>query len=709
MAPLAISTGKTILQSGARRFLVALIFANLFVIGLISLALYQGFLTHRQMAAVDAENLSRVLEEDLSRFIDKVDLTLLAVIDEIDRQKAAGGIDAATLDQFIARHDARIPEALGIRVLDENGIVTHAVTNVIAKNADMSGTGTFVHSKSNADGALFISTPIASPISGKAALGLAHRLDNADGSFAGQVHAGVAVEQLAKLFSTIDLGAGGSVTLTDAQARVIARYPNPLGDKAVGGTPTVLPTLHALIDGGSKAAGYHTRSAVDGISRTYFFREVDVRPLYLLVGMADDDTLSIWRREALVMGALLGLFLLISAAAATRLTRDWKTLLDTTQELSRKEASLALFRQAIDRSNDAILIIDIKDGGLFDFNQAACEQLGYSSDELSCLCVLDIDPNLADLAAWTALSATLVEGDGGLMFPRVHRRKDGSTFPVEISWRAVTVDGHKLGISVERDATEKIRVEQDMLAKATELQQANAALTQSNADLERFAYVASHDLQTPLRNIVSFSQLLERRQQGRLDGESQEFLQFIVDSAKRMSLLISDLLQFARITSQGNPLTAVPAQVALDFALANLRGVIADTGAIITIGNLPEVMADEPQLTSLFQNLVGNALKYRHPERKPQIDISAQPFSASQWRLSVRDNGIGIEPAYHQKIFEIFQRLNPASDVQGTGVGLTVCQRIARRFGGDIWVESPPGEGSIFHVTIGRVRQAPGQ
>lgn len=233
-----------------------------------------------------------------------------------------------------------------------------------------------------------------------------------------------------------------------------------------------------------------------------------------------------------------------------------------------------------------------------------------------------------------------------------------------------------------------------------ELRHSVEQLTASNADLEQFAYVASHDLQTPLREMTSYAQLLSRRYQGRLDADADDFIGFIVDGAKRMTHLIQDLLDYARITSQGIQLEAVPAERALGKALGGLRQMLDMAAVEMVVPDLPVVLADEIQLTSLFQNLIENAVKYRHPERSARITISASRASTAMWQISVADNGIGIEPQYFHKVFVIFQRLYPANDTEGTGIGLALCQRIVRRFGGRIWVDSTPGQGSTFHFTI---------
>jgi signal transduction histidine kinase len=238
-----------------------------------------------------------------------------------------------------------------------------------------------------------------------------------------------------------------------------------------------------------------------------------------------------------------------------------------------------------------------------------------------------------------------------------------------------------------------------------ELNDKNIILEQSNADLEQFAYVASHDLQTPLNNIVHFAQLLDHRYRGQIDDNADDFLGFIVDGGKHMTSLIHDLLDFSRASRHLGALRSVPAVEAIDQALKNLELEIDKAGAEVIVGDLPLVMADQTRLVSLFQNLISNAVKYRHPEHAPQVSISAVRISAEFWQFAVVDNGIGIDPAYHSKVFEIFQRLAPAEDSEGTGIGLTLCRRIVTSFGGTIWVESSPGNGATFFFTLkdGRV------
>ena len=225
-----------------------------------------------------------------------------------------------------------------------------------------------------------------------------------------------------------------------------------------------------------------------------------------------------------------------------------------------------------------------------------------------------------------------------------------------------------------------------------------AELERSNKELEQFAYVASHDLQEPLRMVSSYTELLERRYRDKLDDKGRTFINFAVDGAVRMQRLINDLLEFSRVSTRGKPMQPVDVNRVLGAVRANLSVAIREAGALVTNDELPTVVADETQLVQLLQNLVGNAIKFRGGER-PLVHVSAQP-GATECVFAVRDNGIGIAPEYFERIFVIFQRLHARGEYPGTGIGLAVCRRIVERHGGRIWVESAPGQGSTFYFAL---------
>jgi light-regulated signal transduction histidine kinase (bacteriophytochrome) len=232
----------------------------------------------------------------------------------------------------------------------------------------------------------------------------------------------------------------------------------------------------------------------------------------------------------------------------------------------------------------------------------------------------------------------------------------------------------------------------------TERKRAQEELERSNRELEQFAYVASHDLQEPLRMVSSFVQLLARRYEGVLDEDGRSYVEFAVDGAQRAQQLIDDLLRLSRVGTRGQELRPVRADAALDQALANLSLAVLESGATVEREPLPVVIADEGQLTQVFQNLVGNAVKFRG-DAPPRIRVSAARGEIG-WVLSVADNGIGIDPRFHDRVFAIFQRLHTRKEYPGTGIGLALVRKIVERHGGRSWVESAPGAGATFRFTL---------
>jgi signal transduction histidine kinase len=236
------------------------------------------------------------------------------------------------------------------------------------------------------------------------------------------------------------------------------------------------------------------------------------------------------------------------------------------------------------------------------------------------------------------------------------------------------------------------------------LEEKAAELARSNKELEQFAFVASHDLQEPLRMVTSYMQLLKRQYGGQLGEDADEYIGFAVDGANRMHQLINALLTYSRVDTKGEPPVPTSSEKALNQALLNLQVAIEERDAVVTYDELPAVTADEVQLAQLFQNLIGNAIKFGKEGGRPEVHISVRPVDG-MWEFSVRDNGIGIDPKYSSRVFELFQRLHGREEYPGTGIGLAVCKRIVDRHGGRIWVESEPNRGSVFYFTLPAVSQ----
>jgi light-regulated signal transduction histidine kinase (bacteriophytochrome) len=266
-------------------------------------------------------------------------------------------------------------------------------------------------------------------------------------------------------------------------------------------------------------------------------------------------------------------------------------------------------------------------------------------------------------------------------------RKDGTEFWAEGVLSAVRSEsGDLTGFAcVMHDASERRRLEQ--------------ALERSTDELHRFAFTVSHDLQEPLRNVSSYAELLARRYKGKLDADADEFIKYIVEGGARMSQLLRDILAYSQ-AGREDRLNPAPAQSAniLQWALMQIDGLAKQTGAVITYDALPAVQADQPQLATVFQQLIGNSIKFHGPE-PPRIHISARPISEEMWEISVRDNGVGVAPEHVERIFGVFKRLH-GRDVPGTGIGLAICRKIVEAHGGRIWMESVPNEGATVKFTL---------
>jgi PAS domain S-box-containing protein len=312
------------------------------------------------------------------------------------------------------------------------------------------------------------------------------------------------------------------------------------------------------------------------------------------------------------------------------------------------------------------------------------------------------DAHAADRAAFISQRRARPMGAGLELYAR---RKDETEFPVEITLWPLERAGGLFILTAIRDITERKKLQEELASERRqlvgarqELEKTVAELKRSNAELEQFAYVASHDLQEPLRMVASYTQLLAKRYKGKLDVDADEFIGYAVDGANRMQSLINDLLAYSRVTTQGHGFERVDCNAVLKDVLSDLRLAVEESGAVVTHDVQLTVMADRGQLGQVFQNLIGNAIKFRGAE-PPWIHISVERKDA-EWRFAVRDNGIGIDPQYADRIFVVFQRLHSREEYPGTGIGLAICKKIIERHGGRIWVESQLGKGTTFYFTL---------
>ena len=338
-------------------------------------------------------------------------------------------------------------------------------------------------------------------------------------------------------------------------------------------------------------------------------------------------------------------------------------------------------------SLDMLCIADM--GGYFRRLNATWQAtLGFSSEELSAVPYVDfVHPD--DRESTLAEAARLRVGMDTVSFENRYRCKDGSYKCLR--WCAHADFETGLVYAIARDITER-RCAEDMLRETAE------ELTRSNDELSQFAYIASHDLQEPLRMVASFLQLLEKRYEAVLDPDGRKFIRFAVDGAKRMQSLIHDLLSLSRVQTRARPAASTDCAQIFRDVMDNLQIAVAEVDATITCDTLPVIVADRTQIAQLFQNLIDNALKFRGAE-PARIHVGAVRRK-NEWEFSVSDNGIGIDPQFHGRIFGIFQRLHSSGEFSGTGIGLAVCKKIVERHAGRIWLASKAGKGTAFFFTI---------
>ena len=373
---------------------------------------------------------------------------------------------------------------------------------------------------------------------------------------------------------------------------------------------------------------------------------------------------------------------------------DLRGFSEFSHDLSESKESEAKYRALLEAAPDAMVVVN-QAGEIVLLNVRAEKQFGYSRDELVGQRVKNIIPEgFAErlIADGTRSAADALAQQIGTGIELIARRKDGSEFPIEIMLSPLENAEGILVTAAIRDISMRKEAETHLATTVEELKR-------SNDELQQFAYVSSHDLQEPLRMVASYTQLLAKRYKGRLDADADEFITFAVDGCNRMQGLIQDLLAYSRAGSSGKVLSDVSSEEALQTALTNLRTTIEQSGAMVTHDSLPAIKTDKIQLTQVLQNLVGNAIKYRRAEA-PRVHVSANKNCENEWIFSVRDNGLGIDPQYFERIFILFQRLHGRNEFEGTGIGLAICKKVLERLGGRIWVESQPEKGSTFYFAL---------
>lgn len=388
---------------------------------------------------------------------------------------------------------------------------------------------------------------------------------------------------------------------------------------------------------------------------------------------------EVWGIFVVLVGLIFSIFLYVLLSVIMRSNEVIKEQVALrTRELAESEGRQSAI---LNNTIDAILTFG-GDRKIQSFNKAAEFMFGYDASDM-------IGKNVS-LLTYRNKDITSERFVGQTQELEMSH-SEGHTFPTSVSVSRVELEDNDLFSVIIRDISHEKEAREQIL-------KANTELKRSNNELERFAYIASHDLQEPLRKIGGFTERLEKSMEGALDDKQEKYMQFIVDGVFRMRELVMGLLAYSRVTTSELDIVELDTNEIVDLAVDNLSEVIEESKAQVVYSDLPKVFYDKVMLTQLFQNIIGNAIKYRGDEA-PVITISTSKTD-SCWTFAIKDNGMGMEEKYFKHIFEMFQRLHRKEDIKGTGIGLSLCQKIVERYGGDIWVESEVGKGSIFYFTI---------
>ncbi len=663
----------------------------------------------------DAANLARTFEEHIHQTIRRIDQALIHLREAFEEDPVAFFPRAAAWQRSlyadlafqVAGSDAAgrlrfsnlAPPPQPVSLADREHFLVH-------RDA-ASGPGGSVRD------ALFISKPVLGRVSGKWSIQFSRPLRGPGGAFDGILVLSVDPDQLSAFYRSIDIGREGVVSLVGLDRVIRARASGV--EAPVSPIGFVLPDRPFFDPAGPVAGSHRIASAVDGRRRIGAYRRLDDYPLVVLVMLGEAEVLAGFearRQEVLAGGAAAAAFVLLAVLLVAWLAQ---------RQIRHRHRLEAAQRQLVETEERWRLALEAVGDGVWDWNPATGDvffssgwksMLGYADHEIANrLAEREDRIHPDDREAVGAALARHVAGATPL-YSSEHRvrRKDGS-----YTWildRAILVrragDGTPLRVvGTHTDIGARKTAERALEAKTAELER-------SNAELEAFAYAASHDLRQPLRTIGGYLVLLEQDLADRLDAETRSHLAFARDGARRMDRLIVDLLEFSRVGRRTRPFAPCPAGALVEAALQALEAAIADAAATVTVDpGLPTLWGDEGELVRLFQNLIGNAVKYRAPDRPPVLRVAcaaAEPTAgaaAGAWLFTVCDNGIGIAPEHRERVFGLFQRLHRRDAYEGTGIGLALCRKIVERHGGRIWVEEAAGGGCAVRFTLPR-RDPPG-
>lgn len=566
-------------------------------------------------------------------------------------------------------------------------------------------------------------------VTGRSVVTLSYPIVDSSGQVRAVLTAGLDLEWLDKLIPISGLPANSTFFLIDSGGVVLAQEPQR--EKWVGKQLTEVEVMNVIL--GQRSSGVVVATGLDGVRRLWGYVPLgDKEGPFLAVGIAESvayagidraTTTLLW-----ALGLLVGIVLAAALSLITIVLRPLRCMtnaakrisagdLDHSCGLSRAHGEMADLsrsfenmagalkerQQEAQRATDLLRTSEERSRGTLDGMLEGCQIIDH---DWLYVYVNDAAAQQGHRKKGEMLGRTLMEVYPGIEGTEEFRRILDcmeNRFPYEMENEFTYPDGTKgwFDLRIEPVPEGVLLLSIDITERKQAEEKLNRALSdleRSNTQLQEFAYVVSHDLREPLRMVTSFLQILEKRYKGRLDKDADGYINFAVEGGTRMQAMIDDILQYSRVGTQGRAFEPVETATIIGQAQSNLKAAIEESGAVVTHSKLPQIMADQLQMVSLFQNLIGNGIKFRG-EEPPRVHISAER-KGGEWVFSVRDNGIGIAPENIPRLFKMFRRFHDADKYPGSGMGLAIAKRIVERHGGRIWVESEQGEGSTFYFSL---------
>ena len=634
-------------------------------------------------ALVDIANVADILTLNLEDTLERAQSDLSVFVPQVTDDDLAGRASAARRADLEARlgyHLRSFPAVIAYAVFDSQGQLLFWGSQV-AQRVDfgIADRRWFRQLRDDPGRELVLSEVLLGKVVHHQSLIMGKALRDGDGRFKGAIVAAIDLAEFQRRIDRLDIGENGLVALrrTDDLTLVVRR---PQIIEQIN-EPAKAGGLSSATMSGRDSAGGEFTSPIDHVRRLYAYRLLHNFPFSVVVAISADEHFAPWRQQTMISGAA-------ALALVATLLLLYRRQLAVQRQLRASEGRLggqvARFQAVLAGASDGIHVLDAR-GTVLEASDSFCRMLGYRREEVIGMNAAQWDAQMSPEELAAALASQLAQVSRSVFETR-HRRKDGSEFPVEISGYPFILDGQRVIFNSSRDITGRKALED--------------RLRQTNIELEQFAYVASHDLRQPLRMVTSYLDLIDKRLGSTFTEEIRKFFDFAIGGARRMDRLILALLEYSRTGRKTDPLASVPLARVMEECLINLSVAIAEAGAEVTVeAGLPEVEGDAVDLVRLFQNLMANAINYRHPERRPVISVKHRREGKSVV-IAICDNGMGIAPEFRERVFAVFQRLVPNEAYEGTGIGLAICKKIVDRHGGSIWIEDAPGGGCVFLVRL---------